>query len=32
MVAEHRQNAVDLIVADQRAIDPNMIMNPGKIV
>ena len=32
MVAEHGQNAVDLMVAIKRAIDPNMIMNPGKII
>ena len=32
MVAEHGQNAVDLMVAIKRAIDPDMIMNPGKIV
>jgi D-lactate dehydrogenase (cytochrome) len=31
MVAEHGQNAVDLMVAIKRAIDPDMIMNPGKI-
>ncbi|RWO61824.1 FAD-linked oxidase C-terminal domain-containing protein [Mesorhizobium sp.] len=31
MVAEHGQNAVDLMGAIKRAIDPNMIMNPGKI-
>ena len=32
MVAEHGQTAVDLMVAIKRAIDPDMIMNPGKIV
>jgi D-lactate dehydrogenase (cytochrome) len=32
MVAEHGRNAVDLMVAIKRTIDPNMIMNPGKIV
>ena len=31
MVAEHGQSAVDLMVAIKRAVDPNMIMNPGKI-
>ncbi|WP_201836165.1 FAD-binding oxidoreductase [Microvirga zambiensis] len=32
MVAEHGRDAVDLMVAIKRAIDPDMIMNPGKIV
>ena len=32
MVAEHGQSAVDLMVAIKHAIDPNKIMNPGKIV
>ena len=32
MVAEHGQTAVDLMGAIKRAVDPDMIMNPGKIV
>ena len=32
MVAEHGQSAVDLMVAIKRAVDPDMIMNPGKII
>ena len=30
MVAEHGQNAVDLMVAIKRAIDPNMIMSQAR--
>jgi D-lactate dehydrogenase (cytochrome) len=32
MVAEHGQSAINLMAAIKHAIDPNNIMNPGKIV